>query len=1053
MNLFELASPLEENCSHFGFSLASVPDTDGDGLPELLVGAILEDATTDTLDSGRAYLFRASAPAAATLILSSPNPEDLGRFGGDVAGVPDLNGDGFGELFVGARAEGPGASPEEAGRAYLFDGATGALLREFASPFDERRGWFGDAVVGLDDADGDGTPDLAVGAPQEDHGGSPDNAGRVHVFSGASGALLYTIASPNEELAGRFGQEIAGIHDLDGDGRGDLLVGAPGEGPGTSPRGAGRVYLFSGADGSLVREFASPGEQVDGSFGWAVASAKDLNGDGLPEIVAGATREKIDAYRTEAGRAYVFSGADGSLLRTLRSPFAQPTGWFGDEVAGVPDVNGDGLGEILVGAQRETVAGVKLAGRSFLFDGATGALLQDFVSPNSEEDGRFGSAVVGLPDVDGGAPGFGDIAVGAYREDPGTSPDLAGRVYVHRLDALLGYMPTPPPAPAGAVAIVSPPRSQVAAPGQTVVMGVEVAGEPPFVYEWYKNDVPMLGVVGPLCPMADVGPGDAAEYRVRVSNATGSATSAPGTLTVLSDGTLAGTILGGDFPLAMLPGQVFPVEATARNLGTLGWSRSQGIELRVASDPPGFAGGPLRIPGPLDVADPEGGEVGFAGSIEAPSTPGAYTLLLSLGESGAAGFGDAFAVPVEVVADGFSAALNDASLGWFGGATAGSGEVEARADGLCLTVPERGDNIVGWVGPERFVGLIDRATYRVRIHATTDRTEPDSIPRFDFVYDNYNSSGFGNAYMGELMWLDQAGGANGVGRGLSVLEAWAAPNALATAQWRGLVDPETSAFSPAADSFNDMRIVLRLLDLDSSNTLAENDSGTVCASRIEIDVVPLDAMQVESLEWGPPIGSATHAPQTYGQAAQAAGEARIDDEAATAFYRLEPAEPGARKTLLPFDADAAGESPDPYGFAPLFPVRWSGGALYRATAMIRSDVAGGEEGADPADAIFVEFDTATTELVAVHLTTRGSPPDNLWLAASPRLAETTGGAQPYVGFFHGHNATTVDPVGVPFADRFRAMVDLFNLPQIGGPESGRDPLAVEGLVVERVAIP
>jgi hypothetical protein len=102
---------------------------------------------------------RAQAPP---LTLNSPNPENIGEFGGSVSGVPDADGDGCSDLLVGAGEEGGGA--EDAGRAYLYSGATGALLRTLQSPNVEINGQFGVSVSGVPDANGDGRGDLLVGA-------------------------------------------------------------------------------------------------------------------------------------------------------------------------------------------------------------------------------------------------------------------------------------------------------------------------------------------------------------------------------------------------------------------------------------------------------------------------------------------------------------------------------------------------------------------------------------------------------------------------------------------------------------------------------------------------------------------------------------------------------------------------------------------------------------------------------------------------------------------------------------------------------------------------
>ena len=170
--------------------------------------------------------------------LVSPSEQEGGFFGYTVSGVPDVDGDGAGDVIVGAVFEDPGPSPPAAGRAYVFSGVTGAPLHTLASPNEEPEGFFGTAVAGVGDVDGDGRGDVIVGAGES---GGALNAGRAYVFSGATGILLHTLVSPHPTRDGSFGNAVAGVPDLDGDGRGDVVVGARIEGPGPSPPGAVRA--------------------------------------------------------------------------------------------------------------------------------------------------------------------------------------------------------------------------------------------------------------------------------------------------------------------------------------------------------------------------------------------------------------------------------------------------------------------------------------------------------------------------------------------------------------------------------------------------------------------------------------------------------------------------------------------------------------------------------------------------------------------------------------------------------------------------------------------
>jgi hypothetical protein len=302
----------------------------------------------------------------------------------------------------------------------VYSGATGALVRTLESPNPEPNGRFG-IVAGLGDLDADGTDDFAVGAADE-------GSGRAYVYSGATGALVRTLESPNPEPNGRFGI-VARIGDLDADSVDDIAVAAQGE---SGLRG--RTYHFSAASGTLLRTLASPKPEPFGQFGLGQVEIGDVNGDSVADIAVGASGEVEDS-----GRVYVFSGATGSLLRTLQSPGG---GWYGVALASLPDLDGDGLGELAVGSPYESVNGLR-SGAVHIVSLATGAMLAVAYSPTPELNGGFGSSVAFLVGP-GGVPA---LAVGAPYEDPGSSPDAAGRAYVFDLT---GFPVTAIPAPASA---------------------------------------------------------------------------------------------------------------------------------------------------------------------------------------------------------------------------------------------------------------------------------------------------------------------------------------------------------------------------------------------------------------------------------------------------------------------------------------------------------------------------------------------------------------------------------------------------------------------------
>ena len=207
----------------------------------------------------------------------------------------------------------------------------------------------------MGDVNGDGKGDIGVGASADDVGANA-NQGRVYVFSGADGSLLFTLDTPNPQMNAGFGCSLA-MGDVNGDGKADIAVGAFGENVGDNDE-QGRVHVFSGANGSLLFTLDAPNPQRQLCFGCSLAVG-DVNGDGKADIAVGASHEEVDGNRWQ-GRVYVFSGVDASLLFPLDTPNPDRMAWFGTSLA-VGDVNGDGKRDVTVGSPAEDVgAGLRL---------------------------------------------------------------------------------------------------------------------------------------------------------------------------------------------------------------------------------------------------------------------------------------------------------------------------------------------------------------------------------------------------------------------------------------------------------------------------------------------------------------------------------------------------------------------------------------------------------------------------------------------------------------------------------------------------------------------
>ena len=326
----------------------------------------------------KAFLFDASTGAhMRTFVNFFAEPEDPDNFGFAVAMMND-------NVLIGAPLKDANAGAiVEAGAAYLFDGNSGALLQTFVDPTPADDEQFGYAVAFLGN-------NVLVGAPFDNNGGT------VYLFDSSNGVLIHTFNNPTPFLGDEFGSALASAGN-------NVLVGSPSDDDPLANSGA--AHLFNGNTGSLIFTLLNPTPAISDAFGNAVAtSGNDL-------VVAARLHDETGALN--AGAVYLFSGATGVLLRTIANPAPAGGDQFGSAVAGIGS-----SGLILIGTHLNDPP--TDAGSAYLFNGATGALIQTINNPNPANLDNFGYSVAGIGN---------NVLIGTPNDDIGASDTGAAYLY------------------------------------------------------------------------------------------------------------------------------------------------------------------------------------------------------------------------------------------------------------------------------------------------------------------------------------------------------------------------------------------------------------------------------------------------------------------------------------------------------------------------------------------------------------------------------------------------------------------------------------------------
>lgn len=384
--------------AHFGYSVSNAGDITGDGYSDVLVSSPQED--NGETDEGRVRLYYGSSTGLNTTAAWAGQSNIAGsEYGTSVSSAGDVNADGYGDIIIGARYYGSGQTEE--GRAYVYHGSSKGLpipaSPNWTEELDITNANFGYSVSDAGDVNGDGYGDVIIAAP---------GTALAYVYNGSSSGLGSSAA-----WTGTGTSEVSSAGDANGDGFGDVVTASAAYDNGQTDEGAGFVFFGSSSGLSTTADWIGESNQTYAYLG-SCSSAGDVNGDGFSDIILGSSA--YSNGQTSEGRAFLYYGSGSGLSSapgTIRES-NQAGAKFGTSVSSAGDVNGDGYADILVGAPYYD-NGQADEGAAFVYHGSYSgpSAVPDWSGESNSAGALFGSSAGSAGDING--DGYGDIIVGA----------------------------------------------------------------------------------------------------------------------------------------------------------------------------------------------------------------------------------------------------------------------------------------------------------------------------------------------------------------------------------------------------------------------------------------------------------------------------------------------------------------------------------------------------------------------------------------------------------------------------------------------------------------
>ncbi|WP_019506185.1 FG-GAP repeat protein [Pleurocapsa sp. PCC 7319] len=485
------------NGENSGYSVSNAGDINGDGIDDLIIGApggyyyyygygsggrsYVVFGGSDVGNSGSLEL--SELDGSNGFVISSL--DDYGNLGRSVSSAGDVNGDGIDDLIIGA----PFADFSfgfyyyggYSGESYVVFGSSDGFAANLSlADLDGSNGFvigglydyghLGSSVSSAGDVNGDSIDDIIIGAPYAGDYASGnyyegDYSGESYVVFGDanvgnSGSLELSELNANNgfvitgiDINDNLGRSVSSAGDINGDGVGDLIIGAPNAGSSGNYSDQGEAYvIFGSSDGFAAsldltaldgsNGFVITGIDSNDNLGHSVSSAGDVNGDGIDDLIIGAPNAGSSGNYSDQGEAYVVFGNGDDFAASLNLADLDGSNGFvitgiddydnlGRSVSGAGDINGDGVDDLIIGAPDAGSSGnYSDEGEAYIIFGSSDGFAANLDLANLEDiDGLlitgiddyddFGSSVSGAGDING--DGVDDLIIGAPYADAGSN--------------------------------------------------------------------------------------------------------------------------------------------------------------------------------------------------------------------------------------------------------------------------------------------------------------------------------------------------------------------------------------------------------------------------------------------------------------------------------------------------------------------------------------------------------------------------------------------------------------------------------------------------------